>query len=136
MSFSDSDLESSSSSSFSSSSFSSSSFSSSDEEELPTTDLFTQAMRFREKARNNGNARLANTYLLIAAAKEFNQLKRHATQLCNLLFLNMLMIEAKVGYSHEKEPGERRRQRNAYHRLRNREHAIRDLIRTKLQHDI
>lgn len=89
-------------------------------------------MNLRQEAQENHNARLADTYLLIAASCEFDTLKPNYLQLCNLMFLNMLMIEAKQCYKREKNKDERRLQRKQYFALKQKERKMRDIIKQKL----
>lgn len=83
-------------------------------------------MGLRLKAVQNNNRRLADTYLMIAAASEFNTLKKNFLQLCNLLFLNMLLIEAR---SCSRRSSSDKRQ---YRKLRRKEEQIRHLLRKKI----
>ena len=94
--------------------------------------LFDEAMELRMKAKEHGNSRLEDTYLLIAAAQEYNTLKPNYLQLCNLLFLNMLLIEAKVVYKKTQDKEERRKQRHKYFKLKKRESSMREILRKKV----
>lgn len=124
---------SSSSSSSSDSSSSSSSDSSDDESYDPyVASIFTEAMQLREKAQNNNHKALADVYLMIAAADEFDTLKPNYMQLCNLLFLNMLLIEAKRSYKQTTEPEKRADLKKDYVRLKKRELKMRLIVREKL----
>ena len=89
-------------------------------------------MELREKARENGNARLADTYLLIASAHEYKTLVPNYLQLCNLLFLNMLLIEAKIVYRSLQDKEQRKEQRRKYYKLKHKEGKMRELVRIKL----
>lgn len=97
--------------------------------------LFDEAMELRQKAKENGNKRLEDTYLMIAAAYEYSTLEPNYLQLCNLLFLNMLLIEAKICYkalTGKTNKEERKRQRRKYFKLRKREETMREIIGQKL----
>lgn len=94
--------------------------------------IFDEAMELRMKAKENGNARLEDTYLMIAAAHEYKTLTPNYLQLCNLLFLNMLLIEAKIVYKSVQDQEERRKQRRAYSKLAKQEEKIRYILRKKL----
>lgn len=116
----------------SSSSSSDSESSSEEETRFRHVSLFDEAMELRWKAKENGNKRLEDTYLLIAAAHEYNTLVPNYLQLCNLLFYNMLLIEAKLCYKQLKNKEEKRLQRRKYFKLKKREEKLREIIRQKL----
>lgn len=120
-------------SSSSSDSSSSSSDSSDDESYEPyVANIFNEAMRLREKAQNNNHKALADVYLMIAAADEFDTLKPNYIQLCNLLFLNMLLIEAKRSYQQTTQPDKRANMKKDYLLLKKRELKMRLIVREKL----
>lgn len=122
---------SSSSSSFSSSS--SSSESSDDESyEAYIPSIFNEAMCLRERARTNNHEALADVYLMIAAAYEFNTLQSNYMQLCNLLFLNMLLIEARHAYKRTPQQDKRANMKKDYLLLKKREYKMRMIVRQKL----
>ena len=118
----------------SSSSFFPSSSDSSDDEsyELYIPSIFNEAMRLREKARLNNHKALEDVYLMIAAADEFDTLIPNYIQLCNLLFLNMLLIEAKRTYRQTKEKDLRAKMKKNFLRLKKREVKLRNIIKTKI----
>lgn len=89
-------------------------------------------MRLREKAQIHNHKALADVYLMIAAADEFETLKPNYMQLCNLLFLNMLLIEAKRSYKQTMQRDERSKLKTKYQLLKKRELKMRLIVRTKL----
>lgn len=88
--------------------------------------IFEEAMRLRQLAHRQHNRSLGDTYLLIASACEFNTLSQNALQLCNLLFLNMLLGEAKRMCT-TRQKGHKR-----YFALRKKEKKLRVLLYAKV----
>ena len=119
-------------SSSSSSSSSDSDSSSEEETHFRKVSLFDEAMELRMKAKENGNKRLEDMYLMIAAAYEYSTLEPNYLQLCNLLFLNMLLIEAKICYKAMEDNEERRKAKKKYMKLTKRESKMREIVRQKL----
>jgi hypothetical protein len=89
-------------------------------------------MQLRERARDNGHESLSDVYLLIAAADVYNTLQPNYLQLCNLLFLNMLLIEACSTYKSISDAKKRKKQKKNYLELKKREKQMRNIIGKKL----
>jgi hypothetical protein len=89
-------------------------------------------MSLRSRCLANGTHRLADAYLMIAAAHEFDTLRSNSAQLCNLLFMNMLLIESKVCYMQETDLHIRRAAARRYRDMRRKEAKIRAILRAHL----
>lgn len=96
------------------------------------TNIFNESMQLRERARDHGHESLSDVYLMIAAADMYNTLKPNYLQLCNLLFLNMLLIKARSTYKSISDAKKRKKHKQNYLQLKKREEQMRDLIRKKL----